>query len=187
MKLHKMYKYLKFILKEPACGTAPPSPHPLPPGRNCATQNVKIPVMVHSRLISPFLVLRCSIMLQHNWFLVICALLSLAVPVLVAAETCPAGMPGMPGMFMHVCIPVFMYLYICFVLFVYLSFHPQVFPGCLAGTVVTVREDRRDSQVSNAHWTVKHRVIEPYWPYAILPSSSLQPSHWRCCLCFRVI
>ncbi|TKS71854.1 Complement C1q subcomponent subunit C [Collichthys lucidus] len=37
-------------------------------------------------------------MLQHNWILVICALLSLAVPALVAAETCPAaGMPGMPG------------------------------------------------------------------------------------------
>ncbi|KAK2915477.1 complement C1q subcomponent subunit C [Channa argus] len=41
--------------------------------------------------------LRFSIML-HRWFLMILALLSLAVPLLVAMETCPAtGMPGIPG------------------------------------------------------------------------------------------
>ncbi|XP_044066120.1 complement C1q subcomponent subunit C-like [Siniperca chuatsi] len=34
----------------------------------------------------------------HHCFIVICALLSLAIPLLVAMESCPAiGMPGMPG------------------------------------------------------------------------------------------
>lgn len=81
--------------------------------------------------LSLHLPVRVSIMLIRS-SIVIGTLLSLAIPLLVAMETCPAtGMPGMPGMYMGVCLHVYTWLCIFFwFCFVCLSlFPPSGIPG----------------------------------------------------------
>ena len=121
------------------------------------------PSHVSPPLLSPRLPASSSIM-HHHCLLVIGALLSLAVPLLVAMETCPAtGMPGMPGLYLCVHAVHVVYL-LLLLLFVYTSLHPQVSLGCPAKTVVTERKERKDAQVSDTHVDQSCWGSEtPYW------------------------